>query len=124
MRVYWSLNREQLTALAGGVDLVLTGQPATAVTAGFADTVSTQDDDELDLLAALSSLDVNDNCGVIAALDVEAEVTDDALGEVIFSAEVSVTDIGCFMIADVDAQELSWYGIQEIDDVVTMIGTK
>ena len=124
MRVYWSLTREQLLALAGGVDLVLTGQPATAVTTGFADTVSTQDDDELDLLAALSSLDVNDNCGVIAALDVEAEVTDDALGEVSFSADVAVTDIGCFMIADIDAQELSWYGIQEIDEVVTMVGMK
>ena len=124
MRVYWSLTREQLLALAGGVDLVLTGQPATAVTAGLADTVSTQDDDELDLLAALSSLDVNDNCGVIAALDVEAEVTDDALGEVIFSADVAVSDIGCFMIADIDAQELSWYGIQEIDEVVTMVGMK
>ena len=124
MRVYWSLTREQLLALAGGVDLVLTGQPATGVTTGFADTVSTQDDDELDLLAALSSLDVNDNCGVIAALDVEAEVTDDALGEVSFSADVAVTDIGCFMIADIDAQELSWYGIQEIDEVVTMVGMK
>lgn len=124
MRVYWSLTHEQLLALAGGVDVVTSGQLATSVTPGFSETVTTQDEDELDLLAALSSLDMNDNCGVIAALDVEAEIVDDALGEVRFSADVAVTDIGCFMIADVDAQELSWYGIQEIADVLKMVGTK
>lgn len=124
MRIYWALNDEQLSALAQGVDLSLEEQPATSVTPAFAETVETHDQDELDLLASLSCLDLNDNCGVIAALDVEAELVDDALGEVTFSGDVSLSDIGCFMVADIDSEELSWFGIQEIQEVIAAVRKK
>ncbi len=124
MRIFWALNDEQLNALAGGIDLTVSNQPAASVTPGFAVTVETQDQDELDLLASLSCLDLNENCGVIAALDLDAELVDDALGEVQFSADVALTDISCFMIADIDSEELSWFGIQEVDEVVAAVRKK
>ena len=124
MRVYWALTEEQLKALAQGVELTLERQPAVSVTDGFSQTVESNDQDELDLMAALSSLDVSDNCGVIAALDVDAEIVDDAPGEVSFSADVTLNDLGCFLIADIDSDELSWFGIQEIEDVLTTVRNK
>ncbi len=124
MRVYWALTEEQLSSLAHGNDLTVDRQSAISVTEGFAQTVESSDQDELDLLAALSALDVNDNCGVIAALDAEGEIVDDALGEVAFSAVVTLNDLGCFLIADIDSDELSWFGIQEIDEVLTTVRKK
>jgi hypothetical protein len=124
MRIFWALNEEQLAALAQGVDLSLANQMATAVTPGFPATVETNDQDELDLLASLSCLDLHDNCGVIAALDVDAELVDDDLGEVSFSGDVSLADVGCFMIADIDSEELSWFGIQEVQEVLAAVRKK
>lgn len=124
MRVYWALSEEQLAALAQGVELTLDRQAAVSVTEGFSATVESQDQDELDLLAALSALDVSENCGVIAALDCDAEIVDDSLGEVAFTADVSLNDLGCFLIADIDSDELSWFGIQEIEDVLATVRKK
>jgi hypothetical protein len=112
---------DELSRFARSEVVSLSAVSATAVTDEFSTTVESADSDELDLLAALSALDVRDNCVAIAALDLEAEVIDAALGEVQFSAELRLEDIACFLIADVEQQELMWFGIQELDQLMQKV---
>jgi hypothetical protein len=121
MRIFLALTMDELSRFARSEVVSLSAVSATAVTDEFSTTVESADSDELDLLAALSALDVRDNCVAIAALDLEAEVIDAALGEVQFSAELRLEDIACFLIADVEQQELMWFGIQELDQLMQKV---
>lgn len=121
MRIFLALTMDELSRFSGAEVVSLSAVSATTVTDEFSTTVESTDSDELDLLAALSALDVRDNCVVIAALDLEAEVMDAALGEVHLSAELRLEDIACFLIADVEQQELMWFGIQELDQLMQKV---
>lgn len=121
MRIFLALTMDELSRFSGAEVVSLSAVSATTVTDEFSNTVESTDSDELDLLAALSALDVRDNCVVIAALDLEAEVIDAALGEVHLSAELRLEDIACFLIADVEQQELMWFGIQELDQLMQKV---
>ena len=38
--------------------------------------------------------------------------------------KVPLSDIACLLIADVEAQELSWFGVQEIAELTAALGMK
>jgi len=122
MRVYWPVTLSDITSWESGETITLHDQSAIAATEEFALTLETSDADELDLLAALSAGDLGGDA--IGVMDSEVSVVDATLGEVTFSADVSINDIACFLIADPESQELSWFGVQEIDHLTSAISAK
>jgi hypothetical protein len=117
MRVYWPISLTDLKSLESGASLDIAGRTGVAATEGFAATLETADQDELDLMAALAASDIADGLHPVAVTESTASVVDDELGEVQLSGTVALADIECLMIADVDSQELSWFGIQEIAEL-------
>ena len=124
MRVYWSISIETCKSLESGSRISVEGTQAISATQGFANTLETSDQDELDLMAALAASDLGLPGHAVAVGDLEAEVVDDELGEVVLKGDIALSDIACLLIADVEAQELSWFGIQEIDDLAAALQAK
>jgi hypothetical protein len=121
MRIYFPLTKSEVLELQKSGNLVAKIRIGIAATEGFKKTVETDDEDELELIASLSAGDLSESAVVITVIDATAVVVDDEMGEVEFDGEIRLIDCECLMIADVDSQELSWFGIQEIDQVVSAI---
>lgn len=121
MRIYFPLSKSDVLELHKSGILTSSARIGITITDGFKQTLQTDDADELELIAALSASDLSDSAAVVTVIDAEAKVTDAELGEVEYDGEIRLIDCECLMIADVDSQELSWFGIQEIDQVVSAI---
>jgi hypothetical protein len=124
MRVYWPVSRDQLVLLNSRTPLSLQNAEGVAVTPELAAVLETEEQEELDLIAALAASDIADGKCAVAVFEADAEIVDADLGEVSFSATIDLEDIACFLIADVDSQELSWFGIQEIDSLLQSLTSK
>jgi hypothetical protein len=124
MRVYWPISIETCKALENGDSVSVDGIAAVSATEGFAHTLETSDQDELDLMAALAASDLGSSQHAVAVGDLDAQVVDNELGEVVLKGTISYSDIACLLIADVEAQELSWFGIQEIEDLAAALQAK
>jgi len=122
MRIYWGLTTPDLASLTRGEALVVAAQRASSPTAGFAATVETDDADELAVLAALAVADSADDIAVIGVLDTEGVVVDDEIGEVEFAGSFKLEDFACLLIADVENEELQWFGIQEMPELLETLG--
>lgn len=121
MRIYFPLSKSDVLELHKSGILTSSARIGITITDGFKRTLQTDDADELELIAALSASDLSDSAAIVTVIDAEAKVTDAELGEVEYDGEIRLIDCECLMIADVDSQELSWFGIQEIDQVVSAI---
>lgn len=121
MRIYFPLSKSDVLELHKSGILTSSARIGITITDGFKQTLQTDDADELELIAALSASDLSDSAAIVTVIDAEAKVTDAELGEVEYDGEIRLIDCECLMIADVDSQELSWFGIQEIDQVVSAI---
>lgn len=121
MRIYFPLTKTEIIELSERGELIATSRIGITVTDGLKSTLKTDDADELELIAALAASDLSDSSAVISVIDLTATVVDDELGEVEFNSEIKLIDCECLMIADVESQELSWFGIQEIDQVISAI---
>lgn len=121
MRIYFPLTKAELIEMqkSGKLEAVL--RIGITATEGFKKTVETEDEDELELIAALSASDLSDSSAVVTVVDLAATIVDDEMGEVEFDGEIRLLECECLMIADVESQELSWFGIQEIDQVVNAL---
>ncbi len=122
MRIYFPLIKSEVLELQKSGILPTQVRLGIAATDGFKRTLETDDADELELIAALAASDLIESSAVVTVVDIEGKVIDDALGEIEFEGEIRLIDCECLMIADVESQELSWFGIQEIDQVVSAIG--
>lgn len=121
MRIYFPLTKTEIIELSEKGELEATSRIGITVTDGLKSTLKTDDADELELIAALAASDLSDSSAVVSVIDLTATVVDDELGEVEFNSEIKLIDCECLMIADVESQELSWFGIQEIDQVISAI---
>lgn len=126
MRAYLPIEATDLVLLAAGGRLVVAGRPAVVATAEFAATLDTDDQDELDLLAALAASDLSATSDVVAVLETDGfELVDSELGEVRLTLpEAAAGDLACLLIADVESQELSWFGVQELAELQAAIAKK
>ncbi|MFM1787382.1 MAG: hypothetical protein RL228_1332 [Actinomycetota bacterium] len=122
MRIYFPLIKPEVLELQKSGILPTQVRLGIAATDGFKRTLETDDADELELIAALAASDLSESSAVVTVVDIEGKVIDDDLGEIEFEGEIRLIDCECLMIADVESQELSWFGIQEIDQVVSAIG--
>ena len=122
MRIYFPLIKSEVLELQKSGILPTQVRLGIAATDGFKRTLETDDADELELIAALAASDLSESSAVVTVVDIEGKVIDDDLGEIEFEGEIRLIDCECLMIADVESQELSWFGIQEIDQVVSAIG--
>ncbi len=122
MRIYFPLTKADVLELQKSGLLQSKVRVGIAATEGFKRTLETEDADELELIAALAASDLSESSAVITVIDTNAKIIDDELGEVEFEGAIRLIDCECLMIADVESQELSWFGIQEIDQVVSAIG--
>lgn len=121
MRVYLPLLTSDLDALGAGRSLQLEGRSAVATTPEFAVTVESDEPDELDLIAALAASDLGAG-GAVAVLECDAVVVDAELGEVSVSGDFALSDFECLLSADVDSQEVSWFGVQELAELLQALG--
>ena len=126
MRVYLPIEVTELAALATGSPLPSPNRVGVVATAEFAATLETSDAYELDLLAALAASDLSKSSNVVTVLETEAfEVIDAELGEVrLIQPQLPLADFACLLIADVEAQELSWFGVQEIAELTAALARK
>ncbi len=122
MRIYFPLTKAEVFELQKSGTLEAQIRVGITITDGFKATLQTDDADELELIAALAASDLSESSAVVTVVDAEVKVIDDELGEVEFNGEIRLIDCECLMIADIESQELSWFGIQEIDDVIKAIG--
>jgi hypothetical protein len=122
VRIYFPLIKPEVLELQKSGILPTQVRLGIAATDGFKRTLETDDADELELIAALAASDLSESSAVVTVVDIEGKVIDDDLGEIEFEGEIRLIDCECLMIADVESQELSWFGIQEIDQVVSAIG--
>ena len=121
MRIYFPLTKSDVLELQKSGLLEAQIRLGIAATDGFKRTLETDDADELELIAALAASDLSESSAVVTVVDISGKVIDDDLGEIEFEGEIRLIDCECLMIADVESQELSWFGIQEIDQVVSAI---
>lgn len=121
MRIYFPLTKSDVLELQKSGVLAAQIRLGIAATDGFKRTLETEDADELELIAALAASDLSESSAVVTVVDTNGKVLDDDLGEIEFEGEIRLIDCECLMIADVESQELSWFGIQEIDQVVSAI---
>ena len=121
MRIYFPLTKAEVIEMqrSGKLEAVL--RIGITATEGFKKTVETEDEDELELIVALSASDLSESSAVVTVLDAVGTVVDDEMGEVEFDGEILLLECECLMLADVESQELSWFGIQEIDQVVSAL---
>ncbi|MEY4323616.1 MAG: hypothetical protein RL410_1397 [Actinomycetota bacterium] len=124
MRTYWPISLEDLNLADAGHALDLSNRRAVAATAGFAATLETTDQDELDLMAALAASDIAEGKHAVVVTENDATVIDDELGEVQLTGTAQLGDIDCILIADVESQELSWFGIQELTELAAALAAK
>ena len=121
MRIYLPLSKSDVLEFQKTGLLKAQTRIGIAATEGFKRTLETEDADELELIAALAASDLSDSSAVVTVVDTGGKIIDDELGEVEFEGEMRLIDCECLMIADVESQELSWFGIQEIDQVISAI---
>jgi len=121
VRIYFPLTKSDVLELQKSGVLAAQIRLGIAATDGFKRTLETEDADELELIAALAASDLSESSAVVTVVDTNGKVLDDDLGEIEFEGEIRLIDCECLMIADVESQELSWFGIQEIDQVVSAI---
>lgn len=117
MRVYLPLTKADLLELQSG-SIAARGREAISATSEFAKTVETDEPDELDLIAAMAATDLHDDVAAVGVLEADAEVTDAALGEVKLAQDANIDDFVCLLTADIETQEVSWYGIQELSTLL------
>ena len=114
MRVYLPLSAQDLTELAAGLPIDLSGRTGVSPTAEFAATVESDDAEELELIAALAASDLESDTNAVGVIQGEAAIVDAELGEVACEGSAALGDFECLLLADVDTQELSWFGVQEL----------
>jgi hypothetical protein len=118
MRIYFPLSLEELNKAGAGEVLVFVKKVGISPTAELAAVLESTDPDELTLIAALSAADIAEQPSAIAVAECEAEVVDAEIGEVSFTADLALSDLECLLIADLVNDEVSWFGIQELDQVL------
>lgn len=124
VRVYLPITHEELAVLNSGQSLPARPRTGVTATAELAEALSVTEPDELALIAAFAASDLSDESNVVAVIEAEVEVVDAELGEIRFDAELALPEVECLMLADVDTEELSWFGIQETDDLIKTISKK
>lgn len=115
MRAYLPLSEDDIDLLSRGDSLAVEGRLAVSPTPGLAVSMETTDEEELDLIAALSAVDLAESTSAVAVLEAEGVVVDDAIGEVALTGSVPLSDVQCLLVGDLESQEVSWFGIQELD---------
>lgn len=121
MRIYFPLNKDQVSELSSGSSLTFTDEIAVSPTQEFAVTLETTDEDELTLIAALTAADLSDEVCVIAVAEIAATVIDSEIGEVRFSAEIKLGDLECWLLPDLPTDDVSWFGLQETETVLALL---
>lgn len=120
MRVYLPLELGELEVLAAGGRLSIDSRPGVAVTAEFAVTVESEEPDELDLIAALAASDLP-GAAAVGVIECEAPVVDAELGEVSVTSQAGAFDFECFLLGEVESQDASWFGVQELDSLLSSL---
>lgn len=118
MRIYFPISLDELRAMDSGDAINYSQKIGISPTPELATVLESTDVDELTLIAALSAADIATAPSAVAVIEHEAEVLDAEIGEVEFSAVLGLADLECLLIADLKVDEISWYGIQELDQVL------
>lgn len=121
MRVYLPLTLAELRQLAAEGGLPDAVRSGVAATPELAAALSVTEADELALIAALAASDLSAESNIVAVSDCAARVVDAELGEVAVAGPLVLADLECLMLADVESEELSWYGIQETADLMAAV---
>lgn len=118
MRIYFPISLDELRAMDSGDTINFSQKIGISPTPELATVLESTDVDELTLIAALSAADIATAPSAVAVIEHEAEILDAEIGEVEFSAVLGLADLECLLIADLKVDEISWYGIQELDQVL------
>lgn len=121
MRIYFPLNKEQVGELATGGTLHFEAEIAVSPTTEFSKILETTDEDELTLIAALTAADLSQVPCVIAVAEQAATVVDAEIGEVHFTAQISLADLECWLLPDLPTDDVSWFGLQETETVLALL---
>lgn len=101
--------------------LSLQDQIGVSPTPEFANLLETTDEDELNLIAALTAADSATGPVVIAVFEAAASVLDAEIGEVQFSADLRLADLECWLLPDLPTDDVSWFGLQETSTVMALL---
>jgi hypothetical protein len=121
MRIYFPVSLDELRSMERGATINFTQKIGISPTPELATILESTDIDELTLIAALSAADIAIQPSAIAVVEQDAQVLDAEIGEVEFSAVLGLADLECLLIADLKVDEISWYGIQEVDQVLSAL---
>lgn len=121
MRIYFPVSLDELRSMERGATINFTQKIGISPTPELATVLESTDIDELTLIAALSAADIAIQPSAIAVVEQDAQVLDAEIGEVEFSAVLGLADLECLLIADLKVDEISWYGIQEVDQVLSAL---
>lgn len=121
MRIYFPLNATEISSLLESNNLNFTNQLAVSATPEMAKLLELTDQDELTLIAALTAADLANEPSAIAVLEADVTVGDAELGEVFFTQALVLTDLECWLIPDLENDQVSWFGIQETETVLEQI---
>lgn len=121
MRIYFPLSLDELRSMERGATINFTQKIGISPTPELATVLESTDIDELTLIAALSAADIAIQPSAVAVVEQDAQVLDAEIGEVEFSAVLGLADLECLLIADLKVDEISWYGIQEVDQLLSAL---
>ncbi|MEY3407271.1 MAG: hypothetical protein RL038_332 [Actinomycetota bacterium] len=121
MRIYFPLNATEISTLLESKHLDFTNQLAVSVTSEMSKLLELTDQDELTLIAALTAADLAQEPSAIAVLETDVTVGDAELGEVFFTQLVVLADLECWLIPDLETDQVSWFGIQETETVLEQV---
>ena len=121
MRIYFPVSLDELRSMESGATINFSQKIGISPTPELATVLESTDIDELTLIAALSAADIAIQPSAVAVVEQDAQVLDAEIGEVEFSAVLGLADLECLLIADLKVDEISWYGIQEVDQVLSAL---
>jgi hypothetical protein len=121
MRIYFPVSLDELRSMDSGATINYNQKIGISPTPELATVLESTDIDELTLIAALSAADIATQPSAVAVIEHDAQVLDAEIGEVEFSAVLGLADLECLLMADLKVDEISWYGIQEVDQVLNAL---
>jgi hypothetical protein len=122
MRAYVGLTHDELSALISGDPLTI--DILFAATREFVATHIDLDEEErefiLTILAAEESLELREaGFGFVLAADVPSDViTEEGADSIKVSAEITRDWAACIFLVSPDSEELTWYAIQEVENLL------
>lgn len=121
MRIYFPLAIAEIEALVADNNLKFENSLAVSPTPEMAALLEISDSDELTLISALTAADLATSPSAIAVLETAATVGDAELGEVFFTQSLKLSDLECWLVPDLENDEISWFGIQESHQVLQIL---